>query len=83
MKDRPPIACDRNCKRGTCHDYIPEANCYVFWCEVTQTGGIMDFNEPKPFWRMYSPIERQVWIDNIARGLHYVLSQFKNSELKH
>ena len=66
--NKPPIACTKDCKRGECHDFIPEANCYVFWCEVTKTGGIMSLDD-NPSWKMISPISRDDWVKMLANGI--------------
>jgi hypothetical protein len=59
--NKPPILCNKKCKRGECHDYIPEANCYVFWCKETECGGIIGLASDNPTRKMISPISKKEW----------------------
>ena len=81
--NKPPIACTKNCKRGECHDYIPEADCYIFWCEETNTGGIIGLASDHPSWKMISPISKEEWARLIGVNYESALNEIIGSVTKH
>ena len=81
--NKPPILCDKKCKRGESHNYIPEADCYVFWCKETLTGGIIGLSSDNPTWKMICPISREEWVELIGTNYESALKSVVGSVTKH
>ena len=78
---KPPILCDMSCKKGTCHDFCPELNSYVFYCSITHTGGIVGLLEQPSRWTMIYPLDQEEWVLYLANLIDIALENEKQGHL--